>query len=133
MPTFREVKRKARLQLHNRMAEPALYLATPTATPVPVTVRLHLGFAEIGELLRGGFADRHEYKPRIVFLGSQIRPKHKGIVITKDMGAWDVDSVMPADDITIDADVTKMTDAEVTRFGWDTTADYLGFPVPVLP
>lgn len=133
MQTFREIKRRARTQLHERMAEPALYLASPTATPVSVTVRLHLSFAAVGELLRGGFAERQEYTPRIVFLNSQVQPKHKGIVITKDMGAWDIDNAMPEDDITTDVEVTKMTNSEVTGFGWDPSADYLGFPPPEFP
>lgn len=133
MSTFREIKRQARTQLHSRMAEPALYLASSTGTPVSVTVRLHLGFTPVGELLRGGFAERQEFTPRVVFLNSQIKPKHKGIVITKDMGAWDIDNTLPPDDITTDAEVTKMTDSEVTGFGWDPSADYLGFPPPEFP
>lgn len=130
MNGFREMKRKARRQLHAAMSDAALYLTSPTATPVPVTVRLHLNFAEVGELLRGGFAERQEITPSIIFMADQVNPSHNGIVITEDMGAWRVDNDLPPDDITIKAEVVAMTDSQVTQLGWDKTAPYLGFPAP---
>jgi hypothetical protein len=130
MATFREVKRKGRMQLHQRIAEPALYLTTPIASPVGVSVRLHLSFDAVGELLRGGFADRQEMTPQIIFLGSQVVPGTNGFVITKDMGAWRVDNTMPPNDITITAEVVRVTPSQAIAFGWDPALPYMGFPAP---
>ncbi|MCQ4311696.1 hypothetical protein NAV33_07280 [Pseudomonas stutzeri] len=126
MASLREIKRKARMQLHALAAEPALYLAEPTAVPVGVTVRLHLSFNELGELLRGGFADRQEMTPRIIFMGSQVQPLHRGIVVTKDLGAYLVDNDLPPDDITITAEVSKLSRNQTISFGWDPDLQFMG-------
>ena len=130
MNRFREMKRQARRQLHEHLSEPALYLADTSADPVSCTVRLHLKFDEVGELLRGGFADRQELTPRILFLGEQVQPVRNGVVITQDMGAWRVDNDLPPDDITITAEVVRLTKSQITSFGWNPDAEYLGFPAP---
>lgn len=144
MASFREVKRNARFRLHERMAEPALYLATPTDEPVGVSVRLHLSFAALGELLRGGFGEREEMTPRIIFMGCQLVPARGGIVVTKDMGAWRLDNTQPADDISITAEVIRLTPSQCIAFGWDPSLQYMGlvaqeassnpgfFPAPVV-
>lgn len=126
MPSFRDVKRKARYHLHQRMAEPALYLATPTDEPAGVSVRLHLSFAALGELLRGGFGEREEMTPRIIFMGYQLAPARGGIVVTKDMGAWRLDNTQPADDISITAEVIRLTPSQCIAFGWDPQLQYMG-------
>lgn len=130
MANFREIKRGARRQLHQQLSELALYLTGPTATPQTVTVRLHLNFDPVGELLRGGFSERQESTPSIIFLREQVQPANKGILITKDLGAWRVDNDLPPDDITIKAEVARLTDSQVTGFGWNPAEDFLGFPVP---
>jgi len=130
---IREIKRRARLQLHDRLSEPALYLADPSAVPVPVTVRLHLSFSEVGELLRGGFSERQEVTPRIIFLTNQVRPAHRGIVVTRDMGAWLVDNDLPPDDVTVMAEVSRLSRNKVIEFGWVPDADFMGLDVPGSP
>jgi hypothetical protein len=126
MNNLREMKRKARIQLHDRMSDPALYLATPTATPLGVSVRLHLSFGALGELLRGGFGEREELTPRIIFMGSQVSPVRNAIVVTQDMGAFRVDNTMPPDDISITAEVIKLTHSQCVTFGWNPELQYMG-------
>jgi len=126
MASFREVKRRARGQLHTHLAEPALYLAGATAEPVGVTVRLHFSFSESGELLRGGFSNRQEVTPRVIFLGAQVQPAHGGILVTRDLGAWFVDNDLPPDDITVTAEVSRLSSNQVTGFGWDPQAQFMG-------
>lgn len=130
MRSFREMKRHARRQLHEHMSEQVLYLLDSKSDPVSCTVRLHLKFDELGELLRGGFAERQEITPRIVFMAEQVRPVRGGIVVTQDMGAWRVDNDLPPDDITITAEVIRLTKSQITGFGWNPDADYLGIPAP---
>ncbi len=132
MSAHREMKRKARLQLHQALSEPALYLSERTAEPVLVTVRLHMTFGELGDLLatRVGFGERQEMTPRIVFLKSQVRPVNGGFVITKDMGAFKVDNDLPPDDITIMAEVSEVLAATARKYGWDVDEPWCGLPPP---
>ena len=127
--SFREVKRRARRQLHARLAEPALYFAGPDATPVPVTVRLHLKFADVGGPAPG-YAEMSVVAPRVVFLAEQVAPSNRGIVVTRDLGAWRVESHEPADDVTITAEVARLSDAQATQFGWALGVDYMGHQAP---
>lgn len=132
--TFRDQKRKARRQLHQRLAEPVLYLTDPDATPVEITVRLHLRFDALGELLTvsAGFADRQELTPRIIFMNDQINPKRNAIVVTKDMGAFNVQTDIAPDDITTAAEVSQVSKSTVTTWGWDPDALWLGLPPPAI-
>lgn len=133
--TFREIKRRLlRQPLHDRLAEPAWYLPTPTAEPVACTVRLHLRFDEIGQLasLQSGFADRQELTPRIVFLNSQVAPTKNGFVVTKDMGVYRVDNDLAPDDITTTAEVSTVSESRAAGFGWDPSQPWYGFTPPVL-
>lgn len=128
--TFRHQKRRARLQLHHRLADPVLYLKGATADPKGVMVRLHLGFDTAGELRRAGFAETHEYDPRAVFLAAEVTPVVNGIIVTEDMGAWRVTSTLPPDDITITAEVARLSRSQIQNQGWDPDALWLGFPPP---
>lgn len=132
MSTHREIKRRARLQLHERLSETVLYLSDREAQGVPITVRLHTSFGEAGDLLatRVGFGERQELLPRIVFLNSQVRPLRDAYVITKDMGAFKVDNDLPPDDITTMAEVSEVLRETATRYGWDVTLPWCGLPPP---
>lgn len=131
--TFRDSKRAARTQLHNALAEPVLFLESRTDAPVVVTCRLHLSFEKLGDLanVRAGFADRQETTPRVVFLNSQgAKPGTASYVITKDMGAFKVNNVLPPNDITTEAEVTKVELPNAVKHGWDLAAPWCGFPAP---
>lgn len=133
MMTFRKQKRAARRDIHNALAEPVLYLKTRTDAPVEATVRLHLEFELIGDLanVRAGFGERREVTPSIIFLNDQgVAPARDGYVVTEDMGAYFVESVDEADDITTKAFVSKVEQASAAKFGWDLTAPWCGFPAP---
>ncbi len=132
MPTFREQKRRARNQLHERLAEPVLYLSDRASEPVTVTARLHLKFAMLGDLhaTRVGFGEQAEMTPKIVFMNAQVRPIDSAIVITKDMGAFVLQTVEAPDDITTSVEVYPMLEDTVRRYGWDPDALWLGFPAP---
>jgi len=130
MLSTRDMKRRARVQLHERMSDPVIYIETPASEHVGVLARLHLSFKEIGELLRGGFADRAEMTPSIVFMRQQAHVVRQGVVVTCDMGAYRIDQVYPPDDITVTAEVIKLTDSQVVANGWDLNAPYYGLPIP---
>ena len=133
--TFRDIKRQARQTIHARLAEPVLYFADANAAPVAITVRLHLKFDALGQLLTmsAGFADRQELSPRIIFMNSQgVDPVRNAIVVTKDMGAFNVEVDVAPDDITTAAEVTQMSKSEVIALGWDPDALWLGHDAPVI-
>lgn len=132
MRTFRDIKRQARETIHTRLSEPALYFADENAAPVAITVRLHLKFDALGELLTvsAGFADRQELTPRIVFWNSQIEPERNGIVVTRDLGAYNIETDVAPDDVTTTAEVSKLSKSEITNFGWDPAALWCGHPAP---
>lgn len=132
MTTFREQKRQARRQLHEALSEPALYLPERTGDPIEVTVRLHLNFSLLGDLLatRVGFGDAHEMTPRIVFWNSEVAPTRDAHVITKDMGAFFIDNVQDPDDVTTTAFVSKVFPETARRYGWDPDLPFMGLEPP---
>lgn len=132
MATFRELKRRARKQLHAELSEPVLYFPERTDTPRAATVRLHLNFSLLGDLLatRVGYGETQETTPRIVFLLSECRPERDGYVITEHMGAYYIDNVQDPDDITITTMVSQVLPETALRYGWDPDLPWMGLPAP---
>lgn len=129
----REHKRRARKALHERLSDPVLYLESPTGAARWALVRLHQRSAVAGELLRGGYAEAHEVVPKAVFLAEEVEPARGALIVTRDMGVWRVDSVMPADDITITAEVVRVTDNQLVAWGLDPKAEFAGVQPPAAP
>lgn len=133
MPTFRDIKRKARQRLHSRLSEPVVYVrdaGKPSEVKVSLKVRLHLNFVQVGELLRGGYADMEELNPTVVFMSGGAAPVEKAIVVTRDFGAWRIVLVKPPNDITVSAEVVRLTDRQILELGWDGNLDYMGLGTP---
>lgn len=132
MSTFREMKRIARKQLHDGMSEPALFLETRKDAPKPVTIRLHLSFQPLGDLPGGtqGFAQVDSVTPQIVFWNGQVELGTEAFVITKDMGVWSIENVLPPDDVTTKVDVARLSRQSCERYGWDLDKPYCGLEFP---
>lgn len=130
MASFRNVKRRARRRLHQELADTVLFVPGLGEAPVPITVRLHLGFTELGEVRRAGFAEQQEYEPQAVFLLPGVHPRRGGCIITEDMGVWRVDNTLPPDDITVTAEVARLSEEQVRGLGWDPRAPWAGLPPP---
>ncbi len=127
MSGFRAIKKQMRADLHREMRVPALYIASAGATPVPVHVRVHSKYEEVGESSERdvGNAARHERIPSLVFWVAELeasgiaRPS-RGAVISIEAGeAYRVDNTMPIDLVTITANVTILSPGEAK-----------GLPVP---
>ena len=123
-------KRRARKALHERLADRVLYLESPTGAARWALVRLHQRSAVAGELLRGGYAEAHEVVPKAVFLAEAVEPARGALIVTRDMGVWRVDSVMPDDDITVTAEVVRVTDNQLAALGMDPKAEFAGAQPP---
>lgn len=117
MASFRDIKRKARRDLHSVMRVPALYIATPTDDPVPVFVRVHQSFNALGDV-KGtnlSYAERQEITPRIVLMRDEVDAPVRDAVISVEAGeAYRIDHVLPADDISVTVEVIKMKTSETT-------------------
>lgn len=127
---FRDIKRQARQALHDHLKEWAWYVPEVGGSPVPVSVRLHLRFDALGQLISKAFAERADMTPRIIFLKAQVQPSRGGVVVTKDMGAFHVEYDYAPDDITVTGEVAQVPDSEITERGWDKNLDWFGLGDP---
>lgn len=147
MASFREIKRRARRDLHEKMRVPAYYLleTDPPENPHPdpedpeydpewspglgpfytepalVHVRIRLKQVEQGDMVGTNFhfAERHEGVTRILFMREEVTPVRGAVVSVETGEAYRVDNVLDPDDISITAEVTALPAAETT-----------GLPVP---
>lgn len=124
MQSWREQKRQARAVVHDTMALDAFLYPQPGATPVPVRVRLHTKFTQIGDDRSQGWAERESVQPRMIFMASELA--EQGVSLTRGQLVWlqqdeayFVDNTLPADDITITAEITRLTRKQYTdaQFG----------------
>lgn len=122
MASHREHKRNGRRQLHQRLAVPAVYVA-PDSTQTECSVRLHTIFPAIGGDIENGYqygAERFDQTPRLVFLISEVPSPARGGIVSVEAGeAYRIDSIREPDDITVTANVIRLT-------GEDTA----GLPLP---
>lgn len=130
MNPHRELKRRARRQLHARMSEPVWFFASRDEAPVAATVRFHLRFDQLGELLRGGFAEQQEAIPKLIFMEPLPRLERLGMVVSEDMGVYRLDSVYPPDDITVTTEVVRLTDSQIEALGLNPDQPWCGLPAP---
>lgn len=128
---YRDMKRRARTQLHDAMSEPVWFFESIEATPVSTTVRLHFKFDALGMLpgRSAVYAEREEEIPKMIFM-KPIQPLRDSLVVTEDLGVYWIDHDYPPDDITITADVRKLTPSEVTDLGWEPSSPWAGLPAP---
>lgn len=130
MTAWREQKRAARRVVHDTMQIAALYYAGSGATPVPVTVRLQTKFMQIGDDRSSGWAEVEAVAPRLIFmlpdLGATVIDRN-GIVLMLDpvtgattAEAYNIDNTLPPDDITMTAEVTRLTTRQFDTAGLPT-------------
>lgn len=121
MSVFRDIKRSARQDLHLHLSVPAV-LVTSGADPFLCTVRIQNSFAALGDLKGTSFhyAEREEISPKAIFLRSEVPNPKRGDIISVEVGeAYRIDSVLPPDDITVAANILRLTGDSLT-----------GLPVP---
>lgn len=127
MATIRDIKRKARRDLHERMKVPALYVLKAPATPKLLHVRIHSkwdGTTIDTNTNHGTMQSRKEVFPKILFMRSELDTQSitliKGAILSVESGeAYRLDHSEPHDDLTVSWYVTQL-DVE----------DTVGLPVP---
>lgn len=125
MNHLRDIKRKARRDLHREMSVPALYIAAPGDAGVPISVRVHTKFDALGiKDAENGLAVRRESKPKLIFMRDElaekgITPKRLAVVSVEPGEAYKLDNADAPDDITVTYFVTVLQ-----------ANDTAGLPVP---
>lgn len=109
MASIRDIKRKARRDLHRKMRVPALYIAGPGETPVLLHVRIHTKWdaasmdAGTGN---GTMVSRQSIMPKILFMLDEVaeegaRLRRKGVISVEPGEAYRLDNDEPEDDISV--------------------------------
>jgi hypothetical protein len=122
---LREIKARARRDLHRGMKVTAYYYDPETKLPSNVEVRTHYDFAALGEV-RGtsfGYAERQEMTPRLIFMLEPtetqpipIDPDPQALVIVSALEGYRVNYLDPIDLLTRKAFCTQMTPAEIEAY-----------------
>lgn len=113
---LREIKAKARRDLHNAMKVPASYYSDAATYVGTIHVRVHTKWVQQGDL-KGtnlNYAETEDTAPKVVFDRSEVAlpPRNSYVVISAEEG-YRVNQAKPADGITITAEVAPMTVAEL--------------------
>ena len=117
---LRDIKNKARLDLHEEMKVPAFYYPPGGSVATPCFVRVHSMFRALGDIQSNqvGLAEREEMVPRLVFLASEIVPARAGIVTISATEGYRVDVVQPPDGLTITAFVIPLTASQMVGLSY---------------
>lgn len=123
MTAWSDLKRRARGQLHDYMALPAVFYggagAIPTLPDDVVTVRVHDAPKPVGDLAGTNlsYAEVVERPATLVLLESQMtgRTLTRGaMVVLQDGRGFHIEDVHPRDGITITVDVTPLGSNEMS-------------------
>lgn len=120
--SFREILRKGRVDLHEIMQVPALYIPFDGATPIPVPIRDHSRVVQTGDMGSGikGYATMAEITPKLLWMVEHLSNARNGAIFSVAPGeAYRVENTDPRNDITRTAHVSQLTEDEAS-----------GLPVP---
>lgn len=121
MTTIRDIRRKARRDLHQHMQIPAAYIPV-TGTPVLVYIRDHTKFR--ANAIEGGvrsgtgsMVERQEMAPSIIFMRDELATAgvtliKNGIISVETGEAYRLNNAEAPDDITVKWFVTAITQAD---------------------
>lgn len=125
MDRFTAALRRSTQQKFSHMGRTALYFTEPAA-PNPRTIRVLVTdrFQALGDLKGTNFnyAEIEDNTPRIEFLVDEIEPVRGAYVSIERGVAYQIDSVLAPEDITVTANVVRL-DANKVR----------NFPLPRVP
>lgn len=121
MPNIRDIRRKARRELHTAMCVPAYYVPL-VGSPVLLHVRDHTKFRvnAIEGAVRSGngkMVDRQEMAPSIIFMRAEVAAAglvliKNGIISIEPGEAYRLQNAEAPDDITVKWFVTAITNGE---------------------
>ncbi len=114
--SLRDIKKKSRRDLHNKMRVAANYYSNAAASPRLIYVRVHSKVLLQGDL-KGtnlNYAQTEELIPRIIFdrLEVLMPPKNSLVVISADEG-FKIGPTEPVDGDFVTAQASRMSAAEL--------------------
>lgn len=126
--SIRDLRARARGQLHDALSVEAIYYSPDLATAIPCRVRTHHRTKPFGDMTGFDYqpAERIETVPEIVFLAAEVAPVRGGVVSIAADEAYNIEVPMPRDGITITAQVTRMSQSQIATAG----ITYPGAPAP---
>lgn len=120
--SLRDIKRRAREDLHNAMRVPAFYYpgGVTSAEPVPCHVRVHTKFgAQLGDLKGTNFnyAETEANVPSLVFWVQEIDPDNNAVVMISPSEGYRINHVHPRDLWTRKAEVSDLDAEDLALYG----------------
>ena len=114
---IRDLRNRARADLHRAMSIPAIYVAPDGSAQSPCTIRVHARTKAFGDMTGFDYtpAERIEIVPEIVTLADEVIPG--GMFSVAEDEAYTVEVVMPRDGITVTSQVTRMSATEISAAG----------------
>jgi hypothetical protein len=115
---FRDIKNRARRDLHKAMQVPAYYYAQGSLVPLPVNIRVHNKWLAQGDV-KGtsfAFAETREDAPALVFLYDEIDPDIGAVVMISSSEGYRVQVPDPRYLQTVTAKVTPLLPHELPDF-----------------
>lgn len=115
--SIRDLRNRARTDLHNAMKIPAAYIAPGAGgAPVPCGIRVHHRTKPFGDMTGFDYApaERIEDVPEIVALVAEVSPERGGVFSIAPLEAYAVETVMLPDGITVTCQVSRLNDANAT-------------------
>lgn len=116
MVNIRDIKRKARRALHQRMRVAALHIPANGGTPLPVHVRVHSKWDAAtmdGGSGNGTMSARQLILPKLLFMLDELAAqgivlKGKDVISVEPGEAYRLDNAEPIDDISVTWIVTQV-------------------------
>lgn len=119
MSSFRDHKRRARRQLHQRMNVPALFLMAPDTLPedaIPVTIRLHTKWDALGDQKGTSLnsAEMESLVPKAILMLDQlpfgVRDLPRTAILSVEIGeAYRIDHAEEPDDISVTVHIVRLS------------------------
>lgn len=104
---WRDVKNKARSQVHATFGLPATY-TPPSGSPIACRVRVTDTTTPVGDFDSNGMADQAVSVPELRFLVSEVTPTAGGVVAITDGPSYRIEYVYPVDGITVTAEASRV-------------------------
>ena len=115
---IREIKAKARADLHQAMQVPAYYISPRTGLATPCFVRVHNKHDALGDVQGTSFrfAELRQDTPQIVFWATEIRPEENAAVMVSSSEGYRVNTVDPRYLQTYNAYATPLSLKELAKY-----------------
>lgn len=127
MRSIRDIKRRARRDLHRAMQVPALlHTSTVDRNPVEISVRVHTRYDALGDQKGTNFnaAEREDVAPQIIFWREGLPALRRGYIVSVEPGeAYFIDTLLPPDDQTITAHVTVLNATQLAQLDMEVVDD----------